>query len=179
VATLSIGDDHARTQVAGRSEVPAWQRVAIGAAAGVMPVLISLAVVQAAPAVDAVKVLLQGGHDSASTASNALATLLGLAVLAAGLSLAGVLSALWQARQVERLGLFQTSLVAPALLFVLVQAVGMLGTPRAGEDGDTGAQILVTGMTAGDGTPVRIVVYKRQAPNPTGCFVQGLRGRGC
>jgi len=179
VATLSFTEEPVRARTVVRQGLPAWQRVTIGAASGIMPVALSLAVVQGAPVMEAVDVLLLAGRDSADAASNAMATLLGLGVLTTGLGFAGVISALCQRRQAERLALFQTSLVAPALLFVAIHVVGMAASPRAGGDGVTGAQVLITGVTPVGGDPVRIAVYKRQAPDPVACFAQGLRGRGC
>ena len=73
MATLSFTEQDGRGRVLGRSIPPTWQRATIGSVSGVMPVAVSLAVVQAAPVMDAVGVLLYGGRDGGPATANAKA----------------------------------------------------------------------------------------------------------
>jgi len=175
VATIMMTDDRARTRIAARQTIPVGQRIAVGAVAGLVPVTLSMAVVQGAPVVEALESVLVGWPLRAEIFWVGAATLLGIGLQSIALALVGILSALWQRGETKRVALFQVSLVAPALLFVLVQLFGLVMAPDAGAK--AGARILISGVSAGDGAPVRIVVYERSALETTECFVHGLLGR--
>lgn len=177
MATIMMTDDRARTWIAVRRTIPVGQRIAIGAVAGLVPVMLSMAVVQGAPVFEALESVLVGWPLRAETFRVGAATLLGIGLQSIALAAVGILSALWQRGETPRLALFQASLVAPALVFVFVQLLGLVMTPDAGAN--SGARVLISGVSAGDGAPVRIVVYERLALEPTECFVNGLLGKGC
>ncbi len=179
MATVSYHDGAAHRTPAARMTMPDAQRAAIGAAAGVMPVLLTIAVVQGKPVLDAVGFVAQALPVDGTAVWSGVATLAGFGVQILGFALLGVASAMYLKDECRRLDLFQKSIVAPALVFVAVQVTGVAWDIVSHSDDVGSAQIRISGVAADSRQPVSIVVYDRQPAGPVVCFVRGIWSRGC